>query len=203
MPILIFSVLGLILYSLTLHAPFTFDDQFVIIHNPLIQNLSQGWQGVLDVWSFQHSRFLTNLTFAINFYFNHLDTFGYHLVNLIIHLLTVLGVWFFVRLLLRINGEEKPYVDVALWTALIFLVHPLNTESVSYIGQRSSALVAMFYIWSVICYIQASIVFDRYKTFVFLGSAVLLATLAVLSKETALTLPLALMLVDYFLVKRK
>jgi tetratricopeptide (TPR) repeat protein len=193
----ILCLLGLLIYFPIFKAPFCFDDQIVIINNPLIQDLSLGWQGVKEVWAFQHSRFLTNLSFAINFYFYQLETFNYHLVNFIIHLLTVAGIWFLTNLVLKIK-KVKPQLEIGWWAALLFLVHPLNTEAVSYIGQRSSSLVALFYLWSVIFYIQGR---TENKIQHFFG-ALFFSILALLSKETAMTLPLAWMLVDYFIFNR-
>ncbi|MBF0489903.1 MAG: tetratricopeptide repeat protein [Candidatus Omnitrophica bacterium] len=201
MRILFLCIVAVLLYFPTFRAPFCFDDQLVIINNPLIQDLSLGWRGIVEVWSFQHSRFLTNLSFALNFHCHQLDTFGYHLVNWVIHLLTTLGVWFLARLILQIKKEPKSKTDLAFWAALLFLVHPVCTESVSYISQRSSALVALFYLWSVIAYIQARIS-DRQQV-VYFGLAFLGAGLAILSKETAMTLPLAWVLVDYFIIGRR
>lgn len=194
---LIFCIVGFLLYLPTLRAPFCFDDQIVIIHNPLIQGLSTGWKGIVDVWNFQHSRFLTNLTLAINFAFHGLNTFGYHLINLFIHILTALGVCVFANQFVKTKSNEKP--DLGFWAGLLFLVHPVNTEAVSYISQRSSSLVALFYIWSVFFYLVG-----RQKHVIgYMISALLFGLLAIMSKETAVTLPLAWLLIDYFVLHRR
>ncbi len=196
------SAVAFLLYFPSLKASFTFDDDNVIVQNHLIQGLSQGYQGIYDVWSFQHSRFLTNLTFAINFYFHKLNTFGYHLGSLLIHILAALGVWRLSKLIFNIHYQSSLKIDVPFWTAVIFLVHPVNTESVSYINQRSSELVSMFYVWSVCFYVQARVSMHYQKASSFF-LAVFFAFLAILSKETAVTLPLAWILTDKLLLKRK
>src|SRR5438477_10066702 len=90
---LIICVLGFLLYAPTLKAPFVFDEHLLLTNNHLTQNLYQGLEGLREIWSFQPSRFLTNLTLAVNFYFHQLDVLGYHFVNILIHLLTTFGVW--------------------------------------------------------------------------------------------------------------
>ena len=141
--LLILLFLELILYFHILHAPFLFDDQLVIINNSLIQSLSHGWQG-LGRFGNLNIPIITNLSFAFDFYFYHLNTFGYHLTNLIIHFLTVIGVWFFTKTILDFKDGGKIEINLPFWAAILFLVHPLNTESVSYISQRPSSLVALF-----------------------------------------------------------
>ncbi len=195
-------VLGILLYAKTFHAPFLFDDEALIVHNPLVQDLSHGFDSFKNIYSYQHSRLLTNVTIAFNFRWGGLDTFGYHVVNMLLHILVTFGVWRFTRMVMSVKNISSP-VDAAFWTSLVFFVHPLHTESVSYINHRSSLLVTLFYLWSLIFYLQARTAQDRDRSRKNFIQAGLFALLAVLSKESAWTLPLAWVGADMILLGRK
>ncbi len=190
-------VLGILLYAKTFHAPFLFDDEILILRNPMVQDLTHGLASLKNIFSYQPSRIFTNLTVALNFHFCHVDTFGYHVTNWMLHILVTLGVWYFTRQIIAIH-KITTQIDVPFWASLLFLVHPLHTESVSYINHRSSVLVTLFYLWSLIFYIKARVGNDgRY----FMPACVL-AVLSLLSKESGWTLPLVWMLADAMLIKK-
>src|SRR5262245_22851067 len=91
LPLIIIIILGVIIYSNALHGPFVFDDEPFIVYNTNIKdlgNFSAIWHA-LDV----PARFITYLTFALNYHFNGLDVTGYHAVNIIIHLLNAMLVY--------------------------------------------------------------------------------------------------------------
>ena len=96
------------------------------------------------------ARPLTNLTFAVNYHFGRLDTAGYHVVNTCIHVLAALVLWALVWRTLRLEHFAGRFQNVAgllgFGSALIWAVHPLNTESIAYITQRTEALMGLFYL---------------------------------------------------------
>ncbi len=194
-------VLGLLLYAKTFHAPFLFDDEILIVHNPYVQDLAHGLDSLKNIYSYQHSRLLTNLSVALNFQWGRLDTFGYHVVNWLLHLLVTCGVWYLTRMIMAFKKIEAS-VDIAFWSSLLFLVHPLHTESVSYINHRSSLLVTLFYLWSLIFYLKARTASDPGKGWRFFTLAGISALLSLLSKESAWTLPLAWIMGDMLLLNR-
>ncbi len=119
---------------------FVYDDISQIVENEKIHSVQRMWRG----------RPVANLTFALNYRLGGLDVSGYHLVNLAVHLLAGLTLYGVVRrtlLLERFGGRFAPSAHLpALAVALVWLVHPLQTESVTYIVQRAESLMALFYL---------------------------------------------------------
>jgi len=147
------------------------------------------------------TRPVANLSFVLNYYINRHDVRGYHLVNLLVHVLT--GVFFFGFLrttlaLPALKGRYRHPEWIAFAAALLWLVHPLQTQAVSYIIQRMTSLAALFFILALLLYSKGrqAASFDR-RFWLFAG-AVLAWLLAMGSKETAVTLPLFILLYEWF-----
>ena len=125
------------------------------------------------------------------------DPVGYHLLNLLLHLGSGLILY---RLLTRAVPDEAS--SIPLWTALLFLIHPMATETVTYISGRASGLMAFFYLFAFLLYIKASEHPDAVRLRrLYLSGSVASFLLAIGSKETAVTFPLALLLWD-LLIRR-
>ncbi len=225
----ILILLGGLLYAQTLDDPFHFDDAVTIVGNKAVHLLPDWSATIKEILAFQPSRFVTNITFALNYYAGRLDTAGYHAVNIIIHLVTAILVWWLGNLFVMLSlsshaGEQNKHegkaaasrkkglgkstqinihlhAHIPFLAALVFLAHPVNTQAVTYISQRSEALAALFYAASVCCYIQGRICHVQRTPF-FIGAAVS-GLLASFSKETAVTLPLMIIAVELFFFKRK
>ncbi len=185
---------GALLYGHTLNVPWYLDDLRAIVENRTIHQLSEA---VADLFS---GRGLTNLTFALNYRFGGTDVFGYHLVNITIHLVTACLVFllfkrvFRERLLLAVGG------------ALVFVAHPLQTQAVTYIVQRMTSLAALFFFLAVYLYVRARESSDENSTlhWLFYGGALFCGALAVLTKQNTAVLPVALILFDrYFLLQER
>lgn len=177
-------------YGGTLHVPWYLDDNSAIVENPAVRDLGASWRNLL-----QTPRGLAFLTFALNYRFGGTEVAGYHLVNVAIHLASTLVVFALFRRLLP--GRRS----LALVGALVFAVHPLQTQAVTYVVQRMTSLSGFFVFLAVLLFLQARDVLAaggapasprhvaRY------GGALLAGLLAVLIKENAIALPLALFLV--------
>ncbi|MBI5874383.1 MAG: hypothetical protein HZB81_00780 [Deltaproteobacteria bacterium] len=170
---LIFILLGFLIYSNVLYGPFIFDDGLFIRDNYQIRNLS-------IFTDFSGTRYIGFLTFALNYYFGGLNTFGYHLVNIIIHIINAILVYFLVWFTLDRIKPKNPlliaYSDyLPFVVSLIFLVHPIQTQAVSYITQRFESLVTLFFLLSLVLYIKArlSIRDSRLKSRESIGSGLL------------------------------
>lgn len=202
-------VVGMIIYANTLQVPFYFDDYTNIINVPLVKNLVH----FADFTSTDHGfgrRYFGYLTFALNYRFHGLDVTGYHLVNIAIHLAAALLVYRLVSLTFRTpcfsNARHDNAVDpragyVALFAALLFVTHPLQTQAVTYIVQRFASLAAMLYLLSLTCYIRARLSQKEpgkrvFATIVWFACALVSAILAMMTKETAFTLPLLILLYE-------
>jgi protein O-mannosyl-transferase len=157
-------------------------------------------------------RYVGNLTFALNYRFNGLNVTGYHLVNIAIHLSASLLVYRLVSLTFRtpfFSGyRSQPEAAarirfVALLAALLFVVHPLQTQAVTYIVQRLASLAAMFYLLSLTCYARARISQigpqrSSYTAAAWFAAALLSAGLAMRTKEISFTLPFVVVLYELF-----
>ena len=148
--------LGILVYSNTFHVPFVFDDDGSIINNPDIRDISGFIAAALGFGVFP-SRVVGYLTFALNYRFGGLDVTGYHVLNLAIHLANALLVYALVRLTFRTphlaGSQLAPRAGtVALLCALLFVVHPVQTQAVTYVVQRLTSLATFFYLLAVVLY---------------------------------------------------
>jgi protein O-mannosyl-transferase len=203
--VLVIVVLGTLIYSNSFKCAFQFDDYNNIVDNVKIRNIAdiKAW------WNFYPTRPIGVFTFVLNYYFNQYDVTWYHIVNLFIHLVNSLLVWKIVLLIfagpvMKDNKLAAYRKQIALFTALLFVSHPLATQSVTYIVQRMASQAAMFYLLSLVLYIQGRITGRglpaRYLLF---GGAFLSAILAMLTKENAFTLPFAIILFELFFLQKK
>lgn len=127
---------GLIAYHNSFTGPFLFDDLRSIRDNENIRQLATAFRGT--------SRPLVQLSFAINHAVGGNDVVGYHAVNLAIHLLAALALYGFAGRVL----DDKP---TAAAIAALWVVHPINTESVTYLVQRGEALMGLFALLTLYC----------------------------------------------------
>ena len=136
--------MGLLAFWATLHSPFLYDDAHAIVENPYIQHLDDFQKSVGLGNIFNRSVLL--LTFAVNREIGGLEVFGYHLFNILVHILTGLLWYFLVSELLLLEPDRKRFNRLPLICASIHLLHPLTVETVTYISSRSSGLATFFYL---------------------------------------------------------
>lgn len=185
------AVSGLI-YSVALQAPWYLDDVSSILQNPVIRD---PWTAFSD---FPSNRWLAYVSFALNYRWSDFDPWSYHLVNIFIHGST----GFFLFQLLRRLTDNRPaqYFGTGL-----FLLHPAQTQAVTYIVQRMTSLSAMFSLLTTVLLLDAfrnraahSAAFTAPTHLPRYCCALAAAALACLSKETAIVLPLLLSLLLLF-----
>ncbi len=160
MPLLV-AVAGLLAYHNSFTNPFVFDDEPSIQENPTIHHLWPIWPALSPPHSggaTVEGRPVINLSVAINYALGGLDVRGYHVLNLTIHILAGLTLLGIVRrtLLKRRLRERFGAVanELALATALLWTVHPLQTESVTYVIQRAESIMGLFYLLTLYCFIR-------------------------------------------------
>ena len=192
---------GIFLYANILHAPFFFDDNSNIRQNASIRNFSQTAQ------NFTGNRYLTFLSFSCNYIIGGLDTFGFHLVNILIHIINALLVYSLVLQTFRtpqMKDARQSASFIAFFSALIFIAHPIQTQAVTYIIQRGASMATMFYLLSLNMYIASRLRWDaapekkRLGIYIFYGLSILSAVCAMKTKEIAFTLPFMVMLYEFF-----
>jgi len=193
------ALLAVIAYWPSFQVPFFLDDFRTLLENPMLQNAFDP----AAVWRFSESRFIASWTLAANYTLHGEAVLGYHVVNFVVHLVAGGALFAFVRALLvspvPAAGGEASWARWMPWIALaLFLLHPLQTQAVTYIVQRYTSLMAMFYLLSLALYAWGRI---RGSIPLLLASLAALL-LAALSKQTAATLPVALLLVELLFFRR-
>ncbi|MBI4839243.1 MAG: tetratricopeptide repeat protein [Nitrospirae bacterium] len=172
--ILLILILGLLAYSNTFNAPFQFDDRGYIVDNPIIKDfkyfknpsVSDRLHDSFYSYSFKN-RFISDFTFALNYKIHGLNVTGYHVVNLAIHLINALLVYWLALMTLKLQVASYKLQDslstvncqqstnlIAFFSALLFVSHPVQTEAVTYIYQRFTSLAALFYLLSLGLYVK-------------------------------------------------
>jgi Tfp pilus assembly protein PilF len=199
---LLFGVIVFLLYSNTFQSPYIFDDWYHIEANRHIRLTSLSWDGIRQAaFDSPLNRPVAYITLGLNYYFHGYELFGYHLVNIIVHLGAAIFLYMFLQATLSLQQARQKinYSDwLPLTAALIWLVHPVQVQSVTYIIQRMNSLAAMFYILSMLLYARGRLAKGRGgKAFLFTGS-ICSGILALGSKEIAATLPLFILLYEWF-----
>ena len=198
----IFLIAGILIITFLVYFPSlhnellkTWDDQAYVTHNDLIKSLS--FDNIKRIFREDRGLYanyhpLTTLSLAVNFQFSKLDSPGYHVTNLLFHLLNTLLVFIFIY---KLCGRR---LEIAAVVSLLFGLNPMHVESVSWISERKDVLYTFFFLLSVIAYQY----YLKRNDFKFYFLSILLFLCSLLSKAMAASLPLVLLLIDYFL-KRK
>ena len=203
--LLLIILLGGLVYCNTLSVPFVLDDLESITSNESIRRLGNFLPGGSGL-DFHLRRSVAYFTFALNYHFGGLAVSGYHLFNLFVHLGTALLVYALLRLtfrtpLLATSRLASQGGSVALLAALFFVVHPIQTQAVTYIVQRLTSLCTLFYLLSLVLYTLARLCREesgnwRGRPLLLLATSVAAALLAIFTKEIAFTLPFAALLYE-------
>jgi len=181
---------GAVAYSGSLRGPFVYDDLPALSLNPSLAHAATWFSPPGNLTT--SGRPLLNASFGLNYAWGGLDPFGYHLVNGLIHLVNGLLLFGILR---RTRGPTS--VESTVFAALVaglWLLHPLQTESVTYVVQRAESLAAGFYLFAVYALVRsaASVRYPRAWQL----AAVAAVFLGVATKEILVTAPLLLLLYD-------
>lgn len=192
---------GVIAYSNSLNGPFQFDDAHISNRAHLFSKAYSS-----------PTRQIADLTFLLNHYINGANVFGFHLLNLLIHLCTAVTLYFMVTAVITaLIGDEPEDPDkssyilqfVPFATAMLFVCHPIQTQAVTYIVQRYTSLATLFYLLSTLMFIKARIYYLNSTSHVQIWTVGMLAfisgLLAMRCKEIAFTLPVMLVIVELFI----
>ncbi|MEI6884428.1 MAG: tetratricopeptide repeat protein [Bacteroidota bacterium] len=195
---------GIAAWSNSFDCSFHFDDFPNIVSNPAIADLFN-WKA----WMlFNPLRPVAFFTFALNYHFSRFDVFGYHLFNFGIHLANSFLVWLLIKLLFKTPRlTHHPLAasagSIAFFSALLFMVHPLMTESVTYIVQRLVSLSFMFSLLSLTAFIKGLLVRPARSSCLYLLFSALAAVLGFFTKETTWILPVLMLMVYFFFFFRR
>lgn len=176
-------------YSPALDGPFLLDDSYLPYTQPQFAGLpALAWmKGV---------RPLLMMTYWFNFQLSGASTGSYHFVNLFLHILNGLLIFLIVRKVLTWSGAAGRTRELlAGFAAGLFLLHPLQTESVSYVAGRSETLSVFFFLAAFTVFVYRR---DTSASFSVAAAVLVLLGAACLSKEHAVVLPALLLLTDYY-----
>ncbi len=216
---LLLAALVAAVYATTLNAPFIYDDYETIVNNDHIKQLTNP----MGVLFYSGTRPVLFLTFAINYALEGLESrYTYHIFNVVTHVATSALVFLLTEKLAVLSGafvrRRRGSLDAeaeatrgawlarvaGLFAAAIFAVHPLNTETVTYISSRSDGLSTFFYLWAIWLFVayEETPSGDARKRTVRLIATLSVSLLALLTKEVAVTLPIVLLAIHRFFVAR-
>jgi len=206
-----------LLYSNSFQAAWQFDDKQNIVNNEAIHVSALSPDSLFSTFFAKPRTYSRNvsdiyrpiacLTFGFNWYFCRDNVFGYHLVNTLVHVLTAFFAFLLIRRLyesprLKSHSRENTNI-VALAAVLLWAAHPIQTQAVTYIVQRMASMAAMFYLSALYFFVRA-------KTTDISHQKILMSLLVLISfflslgcKENAITLPLAILLIDFTFFNEK
>jgi len=212
--LLLIILAGILIYSNTFDVPLVFDDEASIIDNPAIRDFGffrdtgklktvMMYQGVKD---FFMTRYIGYLTFAFNYKLHGLSVFGYHAVNNTIHILNALLVYWLISSTLRTpflsahppsGDRERAFKYLPLLTSLMFICHPIQTQAVTYIVQRFTSLATLFYVLSLVLYINSRLTGKNLRRYAMYCLSLVSALLSMKTKEISFTLPFIISLYEF------
>ena len=186
-------------YFNSLSVPFYLDDVGSITNNKFFDNATY-----ISLFNDYGLRYLGYLGLWWNYEYAKLDVTPYHVVNISIHMFTGIAVFFLTKKLtqlLDIFSSRKYQAAMACFVALLFVLHPLQSQGVTYIVQRLASQVALFYIGSLAFYLYARSATLLKTKLLFLLLCISFAVAACLTKQNAFTLPFIVLLCEWLVFK--
>jgi tetratricopeptide (TPR) repeat protein len=204
LPIGLIALVAIITYANTFYVPFHFDDRPNILENPHIWIKPFTFDRLVELVTHTYGfsiRIFSYFTFALNYYFGEFDVFGYHLTNLLIHIASGLFLYWLLLLTLNLPSLKERYgsmaFSIALFSSLLFISHPIQTQSVTYIVQRMASMAGMFYLLAMLFYVKGRLSKGTPRLLYWV-SMVLSYLLGLFSKENVAILPLFVALYEFY-----
>lgn len=199
----------IIIYANSFHGAWQFDDQINIVENNNIHLKIFDWSTIQKTFygieSKKVDRPLSFLSFALNYHFNELDVFGYHLINFLIHYFTAIFLFLFIYQTLKLPTIREQYgpasYSIALLSSILWATSPLQVTAVTYIVQRMASMAGLFYIMCMYFYLKGRTSERSIHAYLFFGLSILSAVLSLGTKENAIMLPFSIWLFDILLIQ--
>jgi tetratricopeptide (TPR) repeat protein len=196
----------IIVYGRAIDSPFIFDDQMSVVTNPSIVRL---WPLVGDEENPgplnppkdlpTAGRPLVNLSFAVNYQISELQPRSYHILNIIVHILSAVLLGAIVRRTLELDyfqgSFDRAAGPLSVAVALLWALHPLQTESVIYVTQRTELFMGFCYLATLYCSLRYWTVAPQRKT-LWLVLATLSCLTGMACKEVMVTAPVVMLLYE-------
>lgn len=205
--VLSISIITFFCYHNSLHNQFTnWDDNRLIVNNSYIKNLTPENRNMILFHDITGDYYMpvNMISYAINYHFSKLNPFAYYLTNIIVHVLNTMLIFFLTIMLLEAM-EKSGYGNIgnkhwlAAWSAILYGIHPMHVESVSWAAERKDVLYAFFYFMGLITYIRY-INGKQTKWLIYVG---ICFVLSLLSKPMAVVFPFSLIALDVLLKRDK
>ena len=203
-------ILGLLVFGNTLNNAFHLDDYYEVLDNPGIQKVSPVYRHFVDPYTMTtipriaQYRPLLPLTLSFNYALHEYRVFGYHVVNLLFHLLATFMVYFLcLELLLQAgykDNEQNLFEWIAATVAVVFLIHPVSGIPVNYICLRNLSMMQLFFSGSFLFYMRMRRFGSTPLRWIVILS---LFWLALLSKTTVIVMPLLVIFYETMINKHK
>ncbi|MEE8168928.1 MAG: tetratricopeptide repeat protein [Phycisphaerae bacterium] len=195
---------GAAVYANSFSGVFLFDDEPAILKNPHIRSLTPLGDALIAPENTTVSgRPLVSLSLAINYALGGLNVWGYHALNLAVHLLAGLVLFGVVRRTLLSPRLDARYTGRATWLglviALLWVVHPLQTQAVTYVVQRAESMAGLFYLLTLYSVIRGA---GGSAAPAWFGAAVVFCGLGMATKETPVTAPVVVLIYDRVFLAR-
>lgn len=194
---LVIVACGALAYCNSFQGAFVFDDKANILDNPAVHEFR--WGSLLEGGG---ARRLGIATFALNYAIGQQDPLGYHVVNLAIHLAAALVLYALARRLLELSTSEalrESAQFIAFVIALLWVVHPLQTQAVTYIVQRYESLMGLCYFACLYCVLRGSASAHPWRWY---ALSLVAMVLGIGGKESMITAPVAVLLMDRLVISR-
>lgn len=212
--VLILLAISILVYANAIPGPFVMDDLYSIVRNPALGDLSYFTdpalrEGLKDNFVVRHhssSRLVTFLSFALNYSVHGAWAPGFHFLSVLIHAGNALLLYVLVLTVMRTPlmegaGDGAIAGRMAFFAGLLFAVHPIQTQAVNYISERTTLLVASCYFGAVIFYLRARLGREGRGRAVYFALAALVVAAGMKTKETAFMLPPVLVLCELALFR--
>ncbi|HEX9445305.1 MAG TPA: tetratricopeptide repeat protein [Candidatus Binatia bacterium] len=207
---LVVAALALLVFLPALKNGFVdWDDYKTLLENPDYRGLD--WprlRWMFTTFYMGHYQPLSWMTLGLDYLLWGMDPFGYHLTNLVLHAANA-AVFYFValRLLSLALPAAGPDGDTGLrlgagFAALVFAVHPLRVESVAWVTERRDVLSGLFFLLTIVCYLKGAAAKADGARRRWIASAVVLYALSLLSKAAGMALPVVLIVLDVYPLRR-
>lgn len=192
--IILIIILGVTVYGNSLNGQFIWDDEHLIKDNIYIRNWSHMPQvftegiGAGSEMEYHFYRPFQIVTYMVDYSLWKLNVKGYHLTNILLHILVAVGIYCLINVLFNDNL-------LSLLTGSFYVVHPIHTEVVTYLSGRADSLSLLFILLCILLYLKNS----KISSYIFM---LLSYALALLSKESSLILPVLLLVYHYSFKER-
>jgi len=206
--ILVLSVLILAAYSNTFHATWQFDDEPNILQRSALHLTELRWSEIKKTFVNEKGaiyRPVACFSLALNYYYGKDRVFGYHLVNIFIHVLTSIFLFLFIYQGLNLPVLALKYAPhryaIALLSTTLWALNPIQTQAVTYIVQRMASMAGMFYVLVMFLYLKARMAKGLQNRVLLFTACAIAGLLAIGSKENAFMIPVSLYLFEILLLR--